>query len=915
MSTTANSGYVNTKLELINKARDVLRGSRTHTAAELTALYNDLEHNDQFAYATEVLLVKMQMDENAGIQLQLEEYQKLAKFIYKDHSLPSAFKFNKAIQELGSHDDLAHTVNSETLGLVGAVYKRKWMFDHQFKNLILSRYYYKRGYTGWRSYLQDVTAGTAKSGDKRNDRGYTAINYAYVNELMSVDKLEEHGAVTGLSESINERLQEAATVRKFVLQQFITEYAVSKEPTVVKPDDAWILASVAEAYFGLCDYEKASKFIKDYLVLAGDERWKVTSFSQQLFSMAYLQMYRKRFIEKQQKDTDSPGEWESDEKKIDPAKIRECLNLLAGTPGQKDSKDAEVKKTARTGIALSGGGFRASLFHVGVLAALAERDDLRNIEVISCVSGGSIIGAYYYLKLKTLLESKVDADVTRDDYIQLVKEIEKDFLAGVQKNLRMRLFSNIICNIKMLRVTKYSRTHRIGELYEELLYKELWEKHPEYKSILDKNDGNIYMSDLFIKPKDKPQGFDISRDNWTRRNKIPQLVLNATSVNTGHNWQFTASWMGEPPGNIQADIDVKPRLRRMYYSEAPDGYKKFRLGYAVGASSCVPVMFHPMPLHGLYPEIDLQLIDGGLHDNQGIAALIEQECKNMIISDASGQLPTNTIATNNEAAVFYRADNILQERLRELQFMDIKERNYTTQINMLMTVHLKNDLQENPISWKYCTDPPRSIVYANTCTDNTDLTKYGVLHNVQTMLSEIRTDLDSFHDVEAQALMYSGYTQIHYEYSRLQDNARHDAADWNFMKIKDYVTLPAKANEVSKPLSTGKKLAFKVVDLSLPVRILAIVLGIAAAAGLLYLGFTFWDETLLTLKVKILVYTFIGLLLGLVSKFVAALFSYKTTLRKYAAFIVVMILAWIFCNVYLWVFNKIYNNAGRLPVK
>src|SRR6185436_4496549 len=144
---------------------------------------------------------------------------------------------------------------------------------------------------------------------------------------------------------------------------------------------------------------------------------------------------------------------------------------------------------------------------------------------------------------------------------------------------------------------------------------------------------------------------------------------------TGHNWQFTASWVGEPPGNIQADIDVKPRLRRMYYKEAPESYQKFRLGYAVGASSCVPVMFHPMPMYDLYPEIDLQLVDGSLHDNQGIAALIEQECSNMIISDASGQLPTKKTSSDNEAALFYRTDNVLQERLRELQFMDIKERN------------------------------------------------------------------------------------------------------------------------------------------------------------------------------------------------------------------------------------------------
>jgi hypothetical protein len=46
----------------------------------------------------------------------------------------------------------------------------------------------------------------------------------------------------------------------------------------------------------------------------------------------------------------------------------------------------------------------------------------------------------------------------------------------------------------------------------------------------------------------------------------------------------------------------------------------------------------------------------------------------MIISDASGQLPTKKTSSDNEAALFYRTDNVLQERLRELQFMDIKEK-------------------------------------------------------------------------------------------------------------------------------------------------------------------------------------------------------------------------------------------------
>ena len=60
----------------------------------------------------------------------------------------------------------------------------------------------------------------------------------------------------------------------------------------------------------------------------------------------------------------------------------------------------------KLGLALSGGGFRASLFHIGVLARLAELDLLKSVSVLFTVSGGSIISAAYYLKIKELLEGK-----------------------------------------------------------------------------------------------------------------------------------------------------------------------------------------------------------------------------------------------------------------------------------------------------------------------------------------------------------------------------------------------------------------------------------------------------------------------------------------------------------------------------
>jgi len=48
----------------------------------------------------------------------------------------------------------------------------------------------------------------------------------------------------------------------------------------------------------------------------------------------------------------------------------------------------------RVGLALSGGGFRAAAFHLGVFRRLRELGLLWKLDVISCVSGGSIAGAF-----------------------------------------------------------------------------------------------------------------------------------------------------------------------------------------------------------------------------------------------------------------------------------------------------------------------------------------------------------------------------------------------------------------------------------------------------------------------------------------------------------------------------------------
>src|SRR6185503_3125288 len=254
------------------------------------------------------------------------------------------------------------------------------------------------------------------------------------------------------------------------------------------------------------------------------------------------------------------------------------------------------------------------------------------------------------------------------DYIDIVERIRKDFLAGVQQNIRTRVALNPIKTFMMLARSKYSRTMRAGELYEE----EIFSKVPD-------GGGNAarWLNGLYVCPVDKDgkpdDSFNFRTDNWRRQAKVPNLILNTTALNTGHNWQFTASWMGEPPASIDEQIDGNDRLRRLYYNaeDTPKRYRKVRLGHAVAASACVPGLFEPLPLGELYPDRTVRLVDGGVCDNQGVGSLLEQDCNVILVSDGSGQMGSENQPSNGLLGVPLRSNSILQARVREAQYREL----------------------------------------------------------------------------------------------------------------------------------------------------------------------------------------------------------------------------------------------------
>lgn len=411
-----------------------------------------------------------------------------------------------------------------------------------------------------------------------------------------------------------------------------------------------------------------------------------------------------------------------------------------------NASNQEDTRVHRLGLALSGGGFRASFFHIGVLARMAEMDLLRHVQVISTVSGGSVVGALYYLYVRNLLQRKPDADIERADYVGLVADLQRHFEQAVQKNLRMRTFGNLVWNWKMS-FKKYSRSDRMAALYAKHLFAPVVEEALR---------PHVPLSKLKIVPCGEEADFHPFKSsrggpapNDARQHKVPALVINATALNTGHNFQFTATWMGEPPPQpAQGLLDKNRRLMWAYYGDLPEKYQVLPLGIAVAASTAVSGLFPPLPLTDLYPEMTLQLVDGGVHDNQGTEGLLDLACTHLIVSDACGQMQDVEEPPAWALPVLKRSFDVSMDRVREEQYEGLTLRKQTGVIRDFVFMHLKQDLPQREVTWSGGEDQWAGA--AGT-------TPYGVDQQVQELLADIRTDLDSFTEVESHALMADGY--------------------------------------------------------------------------------------------------------------------------------------------------------------
>jgi predicted acylesterase/phospholipase RssA len=857
-----------------DEARKIVRGGKA-TPAQVLDLVKVLSRERRFGLARKILQ-RVRNDPSLGAdwELRLKVGHKLSLNTYKDPDLPSDKKLQDALEILQSFENLQTSTNQETLGQAGAIYKRRWELTAQQRDLETSLAYYYRG------YLQGV--GT--------DQGYTGINAAFALDLLADIESVSAGPIP--LTTAEQRQSLAAEIRHKIIERVP---GLADEPETAWLKNEWFFyATVGEAYFGLDDYPNARHWLGLAAGLPGVADWEKETTARQLAALLRIKQNREK--------RGGP-----------PVTAQARAVLLEFLREDEAALDSVVR--GKVGLALSGGGFRASLYHIGVLAKLAEFDLLRHVEYLSCVSGGSIVGAHFYLEVRKLLQEKDDKDITRDDYIEIVDRLVDDFYAGVKTNIRTRIAAEWWTNIKMIFCPGYSRTMRAGELYESKIYARVDDKEGKKPR---------WLNELKIKPFNKPdkpvreREFSPKDDNWHRFAKAPILVLNATSLNTGHNWQFTATWMGEPPAGIATKVDANSRLRRMYYTEAPEKHQTIRLGYAVAASASVPGIFEPLTLLDLYEPLPppamerpvVRLCDGGVFDNQGMSALLEQGCSVLLVSDASGQMADLDFPPNSVLGVPLRANSILQSRVRIAQYEDLDSRKRGALLKGLMFIHLKEDLDSTEVDWIDCQEPAEQ-----RC--RPPLTGYGVQRHVQRQLAAVRTDLDSFTEVEAYALMTSGYLmagQALAEQGILGFSIEPPAEQqWKFLAIRPRMEQAGEKTPLLRQLRVANTRLFKVWYLIRYLQFLAGLLALVLLCLLGYAAYQWWSNKIVELTVGGAIFGLLMIGLSLAGLgFLTKLINYKKTVAEILVGIGMATFGFLVARLHLHVFDKLFLKQGSL---
>lgn len=293
-------------------------------------------------------------------------------------------------------------------------------------------------------------------------------------------------------------------------------------------------------------------------------------------------------------------------------------------------------------LALSGGGFRATVFHLGVLARLAEENRLEDIILLSTVSGGSLcVGMVFSLNQYRFPSSA-------------------DFIHKILPETR-RLLTTVDLQSGLLR---YSLA-RFWKVFTSTRAEAL-------SALMQKRWGiTAQLSDLPEKPR------------W---------MINATCYETGKNWRFEQFRMGDYRFGYTYDTNI-PLTNAMAASAGFPGLigaltidtTKFTWFKYLEKSAVNPlrasVSEHKQrKTQPIQPDFDkVHLWDGGAYDNHGLEGVHNfntgwrEGVDFLIVSDGAGRSKPEKYQPGAKATLRLMT-GIMMDQVRSLRSRAILER-------------------------------------------------------------------------------------------------------------------------------------------------------------------------------------------------------------------------------------------------
>ena len=266
-------------------------------------------------------------------------------------------------------------------------------------------------------------------------------------------------------------------------------------------------------------------------------------------------------------------------------------------------------------LCLSGGGYRAMVFHAGVILRLNEIGVLGKLKRISSVSGGSIIAAMLGLRWKRLQFQQGVAVNLEQEVVRPVRD-----LAGETID-RVAILSGIFTPF-------VSIADKVANAYKKHLY------------------GDSTLQDL---PDDAA-------------GEGPRFVINATNVQSGALWRFSRPYMGD----YRVGRVSKPKTS---LAVAVGASSAFPPVLSPAVLSVKDEKFVPDPTADLQMEPytkEVVLSDGGVYDNLGLETAWKRY-KTILVSDGGGKMQPDPEPKTDWARHALRVNDLVDNQVRSLR--------------------------------------------------------------------------------------------------------------------------------------------------------------------------------------------------------------------------------------------------------